>query len=87
MPWNSALSSTVSTPSDVIKPMPVRAPVLDMSQSEVLISPVSPLSPKMNLPPVWKLPEIEALESRKVLASTSRSPEIKRSLVVVRSVE
>ena len=41
--------------------MPVNAPAAAMSQSEVLISPVSPLSPKMNRPEVWKLAEMEAV--------------------------
>ena len=98
MPWNSALIPNsfpvrvlfdvpvwVYTPSFVIPDIPVKAPVEEISQSDVLISPVSPLSPKMNLPAVWKLSEIEALPSKKVLPSTSRAPEIKRSLIVSRS--
>ena len=43
------------------KATPVMAPVADISQSLVSINPVSPLSPKMNLPAVWKLPAIDAL--------------------------
>ena len=69
----------------MIAPIPVKAPVVEMSQSEVLISPVSPLSPKMNLPAVWKLLEILALPSKKELPSTSRAPEMRRSLMVSRS--
>ena len=42
----------VTKPSAVIAPIPVKAPVEEISQSEVLISPVSPESPKMNLPAV-----------------------------------
>ena len=67
--------------------MPVNTPVLEISQSEVLTSPVSPLSPKMKRPAVWKLLEMEALPSRKVLPLISREPEISRSLIVSSSVE
>ena len=77
----------VSMPSAVIKPMPVKAPVLDISQSLVLISPVSPLSPRTNLPAIWKLLEILALPSKKALPSISRAPEMRRSLAVSRSDE
>ena len=65
----------------------VMAPVADMSQSEVLIRPVSPLSPNMNLPDVWKLPEMEAAESRKTFEFTSRSPEMSKSLAAERKPE
>ena len=67
--------------------MPVKAPVLDMSQSLVLISPVSPLSPNMKRPDVWKLPEMEALPSRKALPLISKAPEMRRSLEASRSEE
>src|SRR3989338_4457007 len=56
------------------KEKPVMAPVLEMSQSEVLISPVSPLSPKMKRPDVWKLSEIEALEPKKTLPDMEAVP-------------
>ena len=66
-------------------PRPERLPVVEISQSEVLISPVSPLSPKMKRPAVWKLPEMEALESKKALPSVSRAPVMRRSLAASRS--
>ena len=72
MPWNSDRLETVKIPSEVILPMPDILPVLDMSQSLVLISPVSPLSPKMNLPLVWKLPEILALLLKETLGETRK---------------
>ena len=95
MPWNSALIPNsfpvrvlfdvpvwVYAPSLVMPDIPVKVPVVEMSQSEVSIDPTSPLSPNMNLPAVWKLPETDALPSKKALPSTSRAPTIRRSLVV-----
>src|SRR3989344_7043417 len=78
---------TVMRPSAVRVPMPERLPVAEMSQSLVLISPVSPLSPKMNLPAVWKLAAMEAAPSKKTSLSTSSPPTIKRSLMVLMVLE
>src|SRR3989338_9955693 len=62
--------------------IPVKIPVAEISQSEVLISPVSPLSPKMKRPAVWKLAAMEPAPSKKAALSTSNPPTIKRSLMV-----
>src|SRR3989338_6876342 len=72
----------VIRPSVVRVPIPERLPVAEISQSEVLISPVSPLSPKMKRPAVWKLAAMEAAPSKKAALSTSNPPTIKRSLIV-----
>ena len=100
MPWNSELTPNilpvkvlfdipvwVYTPSFVIPEIPVKAPVLEMSQSEVLISPVSPLSPRMNRPAVWKLSDMEALPSKWTIPSTSRASVIRRWEVLYKKLE
>src|SRR3989344_3148598 len=52
--------------------MPVRTPVFEIAQSDVESSPVSPASPRMNLPSVWKLPEMDALTAKHPSRATSR---------------
>ena len=54
------LADKVNSPSAVIAPIPVRSPVVEISQSEVLILPKSPLSPKVKVPLAVKSPPIKA---------------------------
>ena len=51
------LADSVNSPSAAIVPMPDRSPVVEMSQSEVLIEPKSPLSPKVNDPAADNAPD------------------------------
>src|SRR3989338_1731883 len=92
VPWNcpvrpksfpvrvfASVPDCVYPPLVVMPEIPVKTPVSEISQSLVLSAPVSPPSPKMKRPSVWKLPEIEAAESAKKEPSISRSPDISRS--------
>src|SRR3989344_2060810 len=55
----------VAKPSVVIAPIPVKSPVAEISQSDVLIEPTSPLSPKIKIP--FRLVCPATLKSRPVV--------------------
>ena len=58
--------------------IPVRAPVVEMSQSLVLTDPVSPLSPRVKAPFAVNVP-VEVRVESKVVAEVTFPPEIVRS--------